>query len=440
MNLSAKYSACLKGELLCPGDKSISQRVLIIGSFLNQEILISNILASSDPICTANALNQVNANLTFNKLSNTVKTVKRQMPFQDPTESLDLGNSGTGARLLTGFLSGLGINATITGDKSLSSRPMKRIVEPLTKMGFKLNSNNHRLPIEITHSIGSSFFEYNSPISSAQVKSSILLAALTGSIETKITEPIGSRDHTERMLKYFGADIHSEIKNEKNIIHFSPSDLSIQDENYYVVGDFSSAAFLIVAALISEDSEIIIRDVGINPTRAALINVLKEMGGNIEFTKVKQVSNEEVCNILVKNSQLKGADIGGDIIPSLIDEIPILSIAASFADGKSKISDIGELRVKESDRLNAISKGLDAIGIKNCTDNTSITIEGKTGYIEQIDNIKSFDDHRIAMSFLVAGLRSKRGITVNNCENIVTSYPNFVSDMNQLGSRIDEVK
>jgi len=440
LNLSAKYSACLKGELLCPGDKSISQRVLIIGSFLNQEILISNILASSDPICTANALNQVNANLTFNKLSNTVKTVKRQMPFQDPTESLDLGNSGTGARLLTGFLSGLGINATITGDKSLSSRPMKRIVEPLTKMGFKLNSNNHRLPIEITQSIGSSFFEYNSPISSAQVKSSILLAALTGSIETKITEPIGSRDHTERMLKYFGADIHSEIKNEKNIIHFSPSDLSIQDENYYVVGDFSSAAFLIVAALISEDSEIIIRDVGINPTRAALINVLKEMGGNIEFTKVKQVSNEEVCNILVKNSQLKGADIGGDIIPSLIDEIPILSIAASFADGKSKISDIGELRVKESDRLNAISKGLDAIGIKNCTDNTSITIEGKTGYIEQIDNIKSFDDHRIAMSFLVAGLRSKRGITVNNCENIVTSYPNFVSDMNQLGSRIDEVK
>ena len=208
MNLSAKYSACLKGELLCPGDKSISQRVLIIGSFLNQEILISNILASSDPICTANALNQVNANLTFNKLSNTVKTVKRQMPFQDPTESLDLGNSGTGARLLTGFLSGLGINATITGDKSLSSRPMKRIVEPLTKMGFKLNSNNHRLPIEITQSIGSSFFEYNSPISSAQVKSSILLAALTGSIETKITEPIGSRDHTERMLKYFGADIH----------------------------------------------------------------------------------------------------------------------------------------------------------------------------------------------------------------------------------------
>ena len=393
MNLSAKYSACLKGELLCPGDKSISQRVLIIGSYLNQEILISNILSSSDPICTANALNQVNANLTFNKLSNTVKTVKRQMPFQDPTESLDLGNSGTGARLLTGFLSGLGINATITGDKSLSSRPMKRIVEPLTKMGFKLNSNNHRLPIEITQSIGSSFFEYNSPISSAQVKSSILLAALTGSIETKITEPIGSRDHTERMLKYFGADIHSEIKNEKNIIHFSPSDLSIQDENYYVVGDFSSAAFLIVAALISEDSEIIIRDVGINPTRAALINVLKEMGGNIEFTKVKQVSNEEVCNILVKNSQLKGADIGGDIIPSLIDEIPILSIAASFADGKSKISDIGELRVKESDRLNAISKGLDAIGIKNCTDNTSITIEGKTGYIEQIDNIKSFENN-----------------------------------------------
>ena len=316
-----------------------------------------------------------------------------------------------------------------------------RIIDPLQKMGAKISATNkENPPLKISPSTGLIGITYKMPISSAQVKSSILLAALTGSIETKITEPIGSRDHTERMLKYFGADIHSEIKNEKNIIHFSPSDLSIQDENYYVVGDFSSAAFLIVAALISEDSEIIIRDVGINPTRAALINVLKEMGGNIEFTKVKQVSNEEVCNILVKNSQLKGTDIGGDIIPSLIDEIPILSIAASFADGKSKISDIGELRVKESDRLNAISKGIDAIGIKNCTDNTSITIEGKTGYIEQIDNIKSFDDHRIAMSFLVAGLRSKRGITVNNCENIVTSYPNFVSDMNQLGSRIDEVK
>ena len=351
-----------------------------------------------------------------------------------------MGNSGTGARLLVGFLSGLGINATITGDKSLSSRPMKRIVEPLTKMGFELNSNNHRLPIEIIQSNGSSFFEYNSPISSAQVKSSILLAALTGSIETTITEPIGSRDHTERMLKYFGADIHSEIKNNKNIIHFSPSDLSIQDKNYYVVGDFSSAAFLIVAALIAEDSEIMIRDVGINPTRAALINVLKEMGGHIELTEAKKVSNEEVCNILVKHSQLKGTDIGGEIIPSLIDEIPILSIAASFADGKSTISDIGELRVKESDRLNAISQGLNAIGIKNLMDKTSITIEGKTGYIDQIDNIESFDDHRIAMSFLIAGLRSKRGIIINNCENIITSYPNFVSDMNQLGFGIDEVK
>ena len=202
----------------------------------------------------------------------------------------------------------------------------------------------------------------------------------------------------------------------------------------------SSAAFLIVAALIAQDSEIMIRDVGINPTRAALINVLKEMGGHIELTEAKKVSNEEVCNILVKHSQLKGTDIGGEIIPSLIDEIPILSIAASFADGKSTISDIGELRVKESDRLNAISQGLNAIGIKNLMDKTSITIEGKTGYIDQIDNIESFDDHRIAMSFLIAGLRSKRGITINNCENIITSYPNFVSDMNQLGFGIDEVK
>ena len=168
--------------------------------------------------------------------------------------------------------------------------------------------------------------------------------------ETKITEPIGSRDHTERKLKYFGADIHSEIKNNKNIIHFSPSDLSIQDKNYYVVGDFSSAAFLIVAALISEDSEIIIKDVGINPTRAALINVLKEMGGYIELTEAKKVSNEAVCNILVKHSQLKRADIGVEIIPSLIDEIPILSIAASFADGKSTISDICLLYTSPSPR------------------------------------------------------------------------------------------
>ena len=440
MNLSTKYSACLKGELLCPGDKSISQRALIIGSYLNQESLISNILSSSDPICTANALNQVNANLIFNKLSNTVKITRRKIPFQDPENPLDLGNSGTGARLLAGFLSGLGINATITGDQSLSSRPMKRIVEPLTKMGFKLNSNNHRLPIEIIQSQGGGFFEYNSPISSAQVKSSILLAALTGSIETKITEPIGSRDHTERMLKHFGANIHSETQNDKNIIHFSPSALSTHENSYYVVGDFSSAAFLIVAALISDDAEILIRDVGINPTRSALVDVLKEMGGNIELIKAKKVSNEEACNILVKNSKLKGIDIGGNLIPSLIDEIPILSIAASFADGKSKISDIGELRVKESDRLNAISQGLNAIGITNVTNDTSITVHGKAGYIEQMDKIESFGDHRIAMSFLVAGLKSKQGITVNNCKNIVTSYPNFVSDMNQLGCKINEVK
>ena len=181
-----------------------------------------------------------------------------------------------------------------------------------------------------------------------------------------------------------------------------------------------------------------IRDVGINPTRAALINVLKEMGGHIELTEAKKVSNEEVCNILVKHSQLKGTDIGGEIIPSLIDEIPILSIAASFADGKSTISDIGELRVKESDRLNAISQGLNAIGIKNLMDKTSITIEGKTGYIDQIDNIESFDDLRIAMSFLVAGVRSKNGVIVKNCKNIETSFPDFFNVMNALGMKINE--
>ena len=434
MNLTSTNTNSLNGEIICPGDKSISQRILILGSLLNCDMEISGFLDANDPNSTLNALNEIGASI--NKSGSKVILCKRELPFIKPSQNLDLGNSGTGMRLMIGLISGLGINATLVGDSSLSKRPMSRVIKPLKEMGAKIQSNEGKSPIEIIESNISSEFEYKMPIASAQVKSSLILASLSSNNSITIIEPKITRDHTERMIEYFGGSVtHS--NDESGRITVDNSKLTSKD-SYEIVGDFSSAAFVIVATLISKESKVVIKNVGLNPSRCGLLEILVLMGANIEIRNQKIICNEESGDIFVKSSSLNGIDVPEDIIPNIIDEIPILSIAAAFAKGTTSIKNASELRVKESDRLEAISDGLKKLNIRHETFEDGISITGTNNLIAVDEEINSFDDHRIAMSFLVAGIRSVNNIKVRNCKNIETSFPGFKDIMNSIGMKIDE--
>ena len=435
MNLISQEIQSMSGEVYCPGDKSISQRILIIGSFLNCDMEIDGFLDSEDPNSTLKALNDIGASIK--KEQNKVFLTKRNIPFRESSNDLDLGNSGTGARLILGLIAGLALKSTIVGDSSLSNRPMLRVIKPLTEMGANIQSSNGTLPIKTFDSRISNNFKYDMPIASAQVKSCLLLAALASKNNIKIIEPKITRDHTERMIDHFGGDISFGKKENTGEVELKLNILSPKS-TYSVPGDFSSAAFIIVAALISHKSKVLIKNVGLNKTRCGLIEILKLMGANIDIQNQKTASNELVGDVIVKSSNLVGINVPENIIPNIIDEIPILSIAAAFADGKTKISNAAELRVKESDRLNAISDGLSKLNIRHQIFNDGIEIIGTKEKIDSDDMINSFDDHRIAMSFLIAGIRSKNGISVMNCKNIETSFPNFMNIMNSLGMKIDE--
>ena len=435
MNLVSHQINTMSGEIVCPGDKSISQRILLIGSILNCDMEIDGFLDSADPNSTLNALNEIGASIK--KEQEKVFLNKRNIPFQEPINDLDLGNSGTGARLILGLISGLGLRSKLVGDSSLSKRPMLRVIKPLIQMGAKIDSSKGTLPIFTIDSEITNNFKYEMPIASAQVKSCLLLAAIAAEKNIKIIEPKITRDHTERMIDYFGGDINFGKKENIGEIDYKFNNL-IPKDSYKVPGDFSSATFIIVATLISSHSEVLIRNVGLNKTRIGLLKVLKLMGANIQITNQKLESNEEVGDIIVKSSKLSGIDVPEHIIPNIIDEIPILSIAAAFANGVTKISNASELRVKESDRLNAISSGFSKLNINHEIFQDGINITGTIEKIEPKEIIDSFDDHRIAMSFLVAGIKSKKGISVKNCKNIETSFPNFRNIMNSLGMKIDE--
>ena len=435
MNLFAKPSASISGEVICPGDKSISQRAVILGSILNEDIAIEGFLNGEDPISTANALNAIGSSISINGTS--VFIEKRNTSFKKPETEVDLGNSGTGMRLMMGLISSLNIEATLVGDESLTKRPMLRIANPLNEMGASIACNEGKPPVKISPGKILDNYTYEMPIASAQVKSGIILSALAANKSVTVIEKHPTRNHTERMISYFQGNIESIPYKAGNKISYTPSKLKTS-KSYEVVGDFSSAAFLIVAGLIAKESNIVIKNVGLNPTRCGLIDVLKSMGGFIEIKNQKLTSNEEVGDIYVKSSSLRGISISGDVIPNIIDEIPILSIAAAFADGETSISDAEELRVKESDRLQAISDGLAKINIKHELFKDGIKIAGSSKDIEVSPEIDSHGDHRIAMSFLIASLRSTNGIFVKDCKNIFTSFPYFIDVMKTLGIDVHE--
>ena len=435
MNLESLPTNGISGKVICPGDKSISQRILIIGSLLNCDIKISGFLDAQDPNSTMMALNNLGSLIKKDK--NLVSISHRSKPFSDPNFFLDLGNSGTGIRLLTGFLSGLNIEATLIGDESLSKRPMSRIVDPLRLMGKEISTNSGKTPIQIKGGNIKDNFEYVMPIASAQVKSCLMLASLSSGNSIKITEPKVTRDHTERMIEYLDGSLEITESSQGKTIFLKKSKLS-EISTYDVVGDFSSAAFIIVAALISKNSEVLIKNVGLNTTRSGLLEVLFKMNANIEIVNKRKTCNEDCGDMIIKSSKLEGINVPDSIIPNIIDEIPILSIAASFAEGQTTIKNASELKVKESDRLHATSMGLEAMGIRHDLLEDGLIIYGTQDDVDICEEIDSFGDHRIAMSFLVAGLRSKNGVKVKDCNNIETSFPNFSKIMNNLGTNINE--
>ncbi len=433
MNLTSSPVQEISGDTICPGDKSISQRILIIGSLLNCDIKITGFLNAQDPLSTMKALNQIGG--LINNDGDLVEIKKRSRSFYTSESPIDLGNSGTGIRLLTGFISGLNLQATLIGDESLSKRPMSRVVDPLVKMGKKISTNDGKTPIKIKGGSINDNFEYQMPVASAQVKSSLILASLSSGNSIQIKEPRVTRDHTEKMIEYYGGKIDVQKSSEGKIITLNKSNLS-EMPSYEVVGDFSSAAFIIVAALISKKSKILIRNVGLNKTRIGLLEVLQKMNANIKIVNPRKTCNEICGDLIVESSDLEGIQVSDSIIPNIIDEIPILSVAASFANGQTVIKNASELKVKESDRLKATSEGLEAINIKHDILDDGLIIYGHNDDVCASKEINSFGDHRIAMSFLVAGLRSKDGIIVNNCKNIETSFPDFCNTMNALGMKI----
>ena len=438
MNLTTSTNSQIFGKVKCPGDKSISQRALMIGALMNQEMTIDGFLHGEDPLSTMKALNQIGAGITVDE-SGLVHLCKKNYIFQNCDEPLNLGNSGTGLRLMLGLTCGVGLNLSFCGDESLSSRPMSRVINPLTEMGASIKSSSGKLPISILPTSLQKQFTYELPIASAQVKSSILLAALASGAGVEIIEPIQTRDHTERMLKNFGANLEIATEGNKNIIQLAPSH-HLNAKNYTVVGDISSAAFLIVAALISNSPGLKITNVGMNPSRTGFLQVLQNMGAEIEARNQRLESGEPCADLIIKKSMLRGVELSGNIIPNIIDEIPIISIAAAFAEGETIIRDAEELRVKESDRLKAVSDGFTRLGVahKNFEDGMSIMGSPNALLIEQPISIESYEDHRIAMSFLIAGLKCSKPIIVKDCKNIFTSFPNFIELISSIGYKLEK--
>ena len=429
-NLIVNKSMALLGKIQIPGDKSISHRSIIIGSIAEGNLTIRNFLNSDDCMNTVSAMKQLGASIIVDNQRVSI-TGKGLFSLSKPKNIIDVGNSGTLMRLLTGLLATQDFTSSLTGDSSLKDRPMGRIIEPLRKIGAEINSDEFKAPLTINPKTEFCPIQYSQEIASAQIKSCLLLAALFIKGEHTFFEKIPTRDHTENLLEHFGCDI---VRSENRFVVKGQQKLIAKD--IQISSDISSAAFFIVAALITKGSEILIPNVNINKYRTGIITVLKKMNANITVKNEQIISNEKVADIEIKYSKLQSINIGGDIISTLIDELPILFIACAVSHGTSNISGIEELRYKESDRIKAMEEGLKAIGVDVSSTFDSIKIKGGKIAGGKVD---SYGDHRIAMSFAVAGIISKNSVTINNTENIATSFPNFVDLLRQQGVNVFEI-
>mgnify|MGYP001354399010 CR=1 FL=1 len=430
--LSTVRATTLKGHVRVPGDKSISHRSLIFGALATGTTRIRGLLEGEDVINTARAVSALGAPAA--KDGDTwIVTGRGVGGLAQPAKPIDFGNSGTGTRLMMGVIAGHPITVTMTGDASLSKRPMRRVLDPLKTMGLEIIEDRQTLPLTLRGSDALVPIVYELPVPSAQVKSAILLAGLHAAGETTIIEAEPTRDHTERMLRFFGADIRTQVKDGKTHITVK-GDGELKGRDVVVPGDPSSAAFLICAALLVPGSDVTVEGVLVNETRTGLYTTLQEMGADIAFTNVREDGGEPIADIRARHATLKGVVVPAGRAPSMIDEYPVLAAVAAFAHGDTVMHGLAELKVKESDRLAATAAGLAANGVKATIEGDTLIVAGTGGKVPGGGVVATHLDHRIAMAFLTMGLASETPLTVDDTTMIATSFPEFVGLMETLGA------
>ena len=422
----------LKGSIRVPGDKSISHRSIMFGSLAEGTSHISGFLEGEDSLNTLRAFQAMGVNIEGPVDGKVTIEGVGMHGLTEPAGPLYVGNSGTSMRLLAGLLAGQRFDVELSGDSSLSKRPMKRVTDPLAEMGAKVDTaEGGKPPLKITGKQSLNSISYQMPMASAQVKSCCLLAGMYADGKTCVTEPAVTRDHTERMLKAFGCDV--EVQDSTACVT-GPAKLIATDID--VPADISSAAFFMVGATIADDSDILLEHVGINPTRTGIIDILKLMGADITFSNQQEIGGEPVVDIRVKNSSLKGVHIPEELVPLAIDEFPVIFVAAACADGQTVVTGAEELRVKESDRIQVMADGLIALGVDaRATDDGMIIQGGGIG----AGTVHSHDDHRIAMAFAMAGLCASGDIHIEDCDNVNTSFPRFAELAASCGLDIKEL-
>lgn len=429
--LVASKAGPLAGRVRVPGDKSISHRALIFAALASGVSRIRGLLEAADVINTAKSIVALGASVE--KVDGEWHVTGRGVGgLRDPGAPLDFGNSGTGTRLMLGVIAGHDMTVCMTGDASLSRRPMGRVLTPLKQMGIQVEGDRDTLPLTVRGTSALVPIAYELPVPSAQVKSAILIAGLHAAGETTVIEKEPTRDHTERMLRFFGADVQSVV--QAGLTHITvKGDAELKGREVTVPGDPSSAAFLAAAALIVPGSDVTIEGVLVNPTRTGFYLTLQEMGGDVAFLNAREEGGEPVADIRVRFSKLRGVSVPAERAPSMIDEYPVLAVVAAFADGVTRMQGLAELKVKESDRLAATAAGLIANGISATAEPEALIVSGM-GSVPGGGIVTTHLDHRIAMAFLTIGLASKRPVTVDDASMIATSFPEFRGLMESLGA------
>ncbi|MDX9862786.1 MAG: 3-phosphoshikimate 1-carboxyvinyltransferase [Rhodospirillales bacterium] len=436
-SLISQRAEALSGGLAVPGDKSVSHRALMLGALAVGETVIEGLLEAEDVLGTAAAVSALGAAVSRGDDGVWRVSGRGVGGLGEPERALDMGNSGTGARLLMGILATHPFTTFMTGDASLCRRPMRRVTEPLAAFGARfVTRSGGRFPVAVIGAVDPLPVTYRSPIASAQVKSAVLLAGLNAPGVTTVIEGRPTRDHTELMLGHFGARVRIGDAGDGARAVSLEGQPELAAAHVRVPGDMSSAAFPLVAAVLIEGSALTLRGVGVNPLRAGLITTLQEMGAAVDLADVRTEAGEPVADLVVRGGRLKGVDVPAERVPSMIDEYPILAVAAACAEGATRLLGVGELRVKESDRLGAMARGLAACGVEVEETADSLVIHG-TGRPPRGGARVTVDlDHRIAMAFLVLGMVSREPVGVDDAGPIATSFPGFVGLMNGLGGRI----
>ena len=436
--ITAHASTALKGEAQVPGDKSISHRALILGALTVGETRITGLLEGEDVLDTGRAMRAFGAEVTRDEGGTWHVHGLGVGGFAEPEQVINCGNSGTGARLIMGAMATTPITATFTGDASLRSRPMGRVTEPLALFGARAHGRDGgRLPMTLIGARHAGPVDYTMTVASAQVKSAMLLAGLAAPGETVIREPEPTRDHSERMLRGFGATIAVEQTRKGRVIRLTGQP-ELVPQRIAVPRDPSSAAFPIAAALLVEGSEVVAAGVGMNPTRAGLYACLREMGADLALENPREEGGEPVADLRARFSALKGIEVPPERAPSMIDEYPILAVLAAFAEGVTVMRGVAELRVKESDRIDAMARWLEACGVRVEEDADTLIVHGLgAGGVAGGATVATRLDHRIAMSFLCLGLASQRAVTVDDAGPIATSFPGFMALMRALGASLE---